>query len=107
MSKLRTGLQLSRRSRLVQKERENRKKVIRLSLMKLHLIEDPESWLRRSVLINNTFRSLQKDQPGGSRQAQPGPTQTVQTFSDVILPPQLDKTNGMSDQSAVQDQGNS
>ena len=69
-------IKLGRKSRTSHKEREKRKKVIRLSLMKLHLIEDPESRLRRSVLINNTFRSLQQDhtredRQGGETQHQP------------------------------------
>ena len=68
-------IKLGRKSRTSHREKEKRKKVIRLSLMKLHLIEDPESRLRRSVLINNTFRSLQqehtRDRQGGETQHQP------------------------------------
>ena len=79
MSKLKSLQQLSVRSRVIQRDsraRERRKKVLRLSLMKLHLIEDPEARLRRSVLINNTFRSLQQehsreDRQGGETQHQP------------------------------------
>ena len=110
MSKLKTLQQLSGRSRIIQRDsraREHRKKVLRLSLMKLHLIEDPEAWLRRSVLINNTFRALQHHQHNVSSdgelatsqdkqpQHQPLPKQTCtdETFSDVLLPPQLEKQN--------------
>ena len=102
MSKLKTLQQVSARSRIIQRDsraREHRRKVLRLSLMKLHLIEDPEAWLRRSVLIKNTFRSLQQHQSSEplantEDKHQPPPQQHVssdQTFSDVALPPQLDK----------------
>jgi len=53
-----------------QKEKENRKKLLKISMMKLHLIEDPESRLRRSVLINNTFRTLQLEHRESVRQEQ-------------------------------------
>ncbi|CAG0880506.1 unnamed protein product [Cyprideis torosa] len=39
--------------------REERKLVLRLTISKLRSIEDPESILRRSVLLNNTYKSLQ------------------------------------------------
>ena len=100
MSKLKSLQQLSGRSRVIQRDsrvREHRKKVLRLSLMKLHLIEDPEAWLRRSVLINNTFRSLQTSHHSISGTTQDKHQQqqasTDQTFSDVLLPPQLEKQN--------------
>jgi len=44
--------------------------LLKISLMKLHLIEDPESRLRRSVLINNTFRTLQLEHRESVRQEQ-------------------------------------
>ncbi|CAL8111740.1 unnamed protein product [Orchesella dallaii] len=41
--------------------REERKKVLKMSLAKVKRIEDPESFLRRSVLINNTIKRLQRE----------------------------------------------
>ncbi|XP_021944450.1 uncharacterized protein LOC110842896 [Folsomia candida] len=41
--------------------REERKKVLKMSMGKVKRIEDPESFLRRSVLINNTIKILQKE----------------------------------------------
>ena len=41
--------------------RDERKRVLKLSLAKLRRIEDPESCLRRSVLLNNTLRRLQRE----------------------------------------------
>ena len=100
MSKLKTLQQLSGRSRVIQRDsraREHRRKVLRLSLMKLHLIEDPEAWLRRSVLINNTFRSLQQHHSSEDQhpehQHQPQHNSSGQTFSDVVPPPQLETQN--------------
>jgi len=43
------------------KLKEERRKVLKISINKLKKIEDPESWLCRSVLINNTMRKLQKE----------------------------------------------
>ncbi|CAG0879661.1 unnamed protein product [Darwinula stevensoni] len=43
--------------------REERRAVYRVTMAKLRAIEDPEAFLRRSVLINNTFKSLQKREP--------------------------------------------
>ena len=54
--------ELSPRSRQAGRRASGRRTVLRLSLLKLHLIEDPESRLRRSVLINNTFRRLHRQQ---------------------------------------------
>ena len=41
------------------KAREERKKVLKLSVRKLRAIEDPETSLCRSVLINNTMKRIQ------------------------------------------------
>ena len=43
------------------KEREERKKVLKLSVRKLRAIEDPETTLCRSVLINNTMKMIQAE----------------------------------------------
>lgn len=43
------------------KQKEERRKVLKISINKLKKIEDPESSLRRSVLINNTMRKLQRE----------------------------------------------
>ncbi|KAG8237920.1 hypothetical protein J437_LFUL017820 [Ladona fulva] len=41
--------------------KEERRKVLKISVAKLKRIDDPESSLRRSVLINNTVRRLQRE----------------------------------------------
>ena len=41
--------------------REDRKRVLKLSVRKLRDIEDPETFLCRSVLINNTMKRLQQE----------------------------------------------
>ena len=41
--------------------KEERRKVLKISISKLKKIEDPESSLRRSVLINNTMKRLQRE----------------------------------------------
>lgn len=43
------------------KQKEERRKVLKISINKMKKIEDPESSLRRSVLINNTMRKLQRE----------------------------------------------
>lgn len=43
------------------KIKEERRKVLKISVNKLKKIDDPESWLCRSVLINNTMKKLQKE----------------------------------------------
>ncbi|XP_065205229.1 uncharacterized protein LOC135835081 isoform X2 [Planococcus citri] len=43
------------------RQKEERRKVLKLSMHKLKRIEDPESSLRRSVLINNTVKRLQRE----------------------------------------------
>lgn len=43
------------------RQKEERRKVLKLSMNKLKRIEDPESSLRRSVLINNTVKRLQRE----------------------------------------------
>lgn len=43
------------------RQKEERRKVLKISISKLKKIEDPESSLRRSVLINNTMKRLQRE----------------------------------------------
>lgn len=43
------------------RQKEERRKVLKISLNKMRKIEDPESSLCRSVLINNTMKRLQKE----------------------------------------------
>ena len=43
------------------KWKEERKRVLKLSVKKLRSIEDPEAFLSRSVLINNTLKRLQTE----------------------------------------------
>lgn len=43
------------------KWKEERKRVLKLSVKKLRSIEDPEAFLSRSVLINNTLKRLQSE----------------------------------------------
>ena len=40
------------------REREKRKKILKMCVQKLRDIDDPETVLCRAVLINNTFKSL-------------------------------------------------
>ena len=42
-------------------KKEERKKVLKISIQKLKHLEDPEHFLRRSVLINNTMKRLQTE----------------------------------------------
>ena len=41
--------------------RDEKRKVLRMSIQKLHQIDDPELFLRRSVLINNMTKRMQKE----------------------------------------------
>jgi hypothetical protein len=41
--------------------RDEKRRLLKLSLHKLHQIPDPERYLRRSVLINNTARRIQEE----------------------------------------------
>lgn len=43
------------------RQKEERRKVLKISMNKLKKIEDPEAWLCRSVLINNTLKRLQQE----------------------------------------------
>nr|ADY39532.1 hypothetical protein [Hottentotta judaicus] len=43
------------------KWKDERRKVLKMSVNKLRRIDDPEAYLRRSVLINNTVRKLQME----------------------------------------------
>lgn len=44
-----------------QRLREERKKVLKICVNKLQMIQDPESYLCRSVLINNTLKTIQQE----------------------------------------------
>ncbi|XP_060594438.1 uncharacterized protein LOC132748816 [Ruditapes philippinarum] len=45
-----------------QKERkDDRKKILKMSIKKLKDLDDPETFLRRTVLVNNTMKRLQVD----------------------------------------------
>lgn len=45
-----------------QKERkDDRKKILKMSIKKLKDLDDPEAFLRRTVLVNNTMKRLQGD----------------------------------------------
>jgi len=48
---------------------EERKKVLRICVNKLQTIQDPEAFLCRSVLINNTLRQIQEEHREGQRRA--------------------------------------
>lgn len=41
--------------------KEERRKILKLSIHKMRAVEDPEHFLRRSVLINNTMKRLQRE----------------------------------------------
>lgn len=43
------------------RQKDERRRVFKISLNKLRRIEDPESFLRRSVLVNNTVKRLQRE----------------------------------------------
>ena len=43
-----------------QKLKEERKKILKICVNKLQMIQDPESYLCKSVLINNTLKSIQQ-----------------------------------------------
>jgi len=48
---------------------EERKKVLKICVSKLQTIHDPEAFLCRSVLINNTLRQIQEEHRQGQRRA--------------------------------------
>jgi len=48
---------------------EERKKVLKICVSKLQTIHDPEAFLCRSVLINNTLRQIQAEHRQGQRRA--------------------------------------
>jgi len=62
----RTSVQAVRRahhtSRLRDRHRDQRKRIIKMCVKKLRDIDDPETVLCRAVLINNTFRTLKTAQ---------------------------------------------
>ncbi|GFR29391.1 SERTA domain-containing protein [Trichonephila clavata] len=45
------------------KWKDERRRLLRISMAKIRGVEDPEAYLRRSVLINNTVKRLQTDVP--------------------------------------------
>ena len=48
---------------------EERKRVLKICVSKLQTIHDPEAFLCRSVLINNTLRQIQEEHRQGQRRA--------------------------------------
>lgn len=50
-----------------QRLREERKRILKICINKLQRIQDPESVLCRSVLINNTLRSIQEEHKQSQR----------------------------------------
>lgn len=70
------------------KIKEERRKVLKISINKLKKIDDPESWLCRSVLINNTMKKLQKEARDEKMQKQ------MNTYSKSYL---LKSSNGSDD----------
>jgi len=52
-----------------QKQKEERKKVLRICVNKLQKIQDPESFLCKSVLINNTLKNIQLEHREAQREA--------------------------------------
>ena len=48
---------------------EERKRVLKICVSKLQTIQDPEAFLCRSVLINNTLRQIQEQHREGQRRA--------------------------------------
>lgn len=52
-----------------QKQKEERKKVLRICVNKLQKIQDPESFLCKSVLINNTLKNIQLEHREAQRKA--------------------------------------
>lgn len=42
-------------------KKDERKKILKISIKKLKYIEDPETFLRRTVLLNNTMKRLQRE----------------------------------------------
>lgn len=53
------------------RQKEERRKVLKISINKLKKIEDPEASLCRSVLINNTMKRLQQEARDEKMQKQP------------------------------------
>lgn len=50
--------------------REERSCILHLSLQKLRFLDDPEAYLRRSVLINNLLRKIHLDEAQREREKQ-------------------------------------
>jgi len=63
------GLGLSVKGGLRDRQREQRKRIIKMCVQKLRDIDDPETVLCRAVLINNTFRTLKTAQRAIMRNA--------------------------------------
>lgn len=66
--------------------KEERRRMLKLSVNKLRRIEDPESALRRSVLINNTVRRLQREQREQREARNPAPVPET-LFADAPVTP--------------------
>ncbi|KAF6205162.1 hypothetical protein GE061_019329 [Apolygus lucorum] len=76
--------------------KEERRKVLKISINKLKKIEDPESSLRRSVLINNTMKRLQREAREEKMQKQ----QSVGCFASDFLKDDMVEPLRSSDQLA-------
>ena len=67
--------------------REERRRVLRLSVHKMRAVEDPEAFLRRSVLINNTMKRLQRELREEKARCGTGPRRGGpyrRTYDDVL-----------------------
>ena len=73
--------------------KEERRKVLKMSVAKLRRIDDPEAALYRSVLINNTLRRLQREARQEKLHKQQTQQESRQTAADppaLVLPPSDD-----------------
>ncbi|XP_014665583.1 PREDICTED: putative uncharacterized protein DDB_G0271606 isoform X2 [Priapulus caudatus] len=74
--------------------REERKQVLKMSIGKLRQIDDPEVFLRRSVLIHNTMQKLQrevkeeKQQQRQQQQQQQQQQESTSSTGDASMPQQ-------------------
>lgn len=67
--------------------REERSCILRLSLQKLRFLDDPEAYLRRSVLINNLLRKIHLDEVQREREKQKDDDNKEETETRRILSP--------------------
>lgn len=79
--------------------KEERRKVLKISINKLRKIEDPESSLRRSVLINNTMKRLQREAREEKLQKQ-YPNRCYNTNQNQDTPPAVSSTTPLPSREA-------